>query len=206
VGGLRSGSHVDDITRSTLLVRLRDKHDAEAWSTYEALYRPLVRAYAISRGLDESAADDVAQQCTQVVLERIAEYEHAGSFKSWLRAIAEHKIVDRFRSSRHEGGAGTAFWRGREATAGRADSRDPADAWERHWEHAHIMFCAERARTQVSESTYEAFDACVVRGMTPDVVAMLLNIPIDHVYVAKHRVLERIRVHLRELHGGEEPT
>lgn len=206
MGGIRSGGHVDDITRSTLLVRLRDRRDAEAWSTYESLYRPLVRAYAISRGLDASAADDVAQQCSEVVLEHIAEYEHAGSFKAWLRAIAEHKVIDRFRAWKREAGADTAFWRAREADAEREGGAAPADAWDRHWDHAHIMFCAERARKQVSESTYEAFEACVVRGMSPDSVAALLNIPVDHVYVAKHRVLERIRGHLRELHGGEEMT
>ena len=91
-----------DHTRSTLLVRLRDRSDEQAWRTFDALYRTMLVGYARARGLPPADAEDVAQQCAEAVLEQIGQYTHAGSFKSWLRAIAEHKIVDRFRAQRRE--------------------------------------------------------------------------------------------------------
>ena len=48
--------------------------------------------YARTRGLPEADAEDVAQQCVQAVVEQIAAYAHAGSFRTWLRENAE--LVD----------------------------------------------------------------------------------------------------------------
>ncbi len=189
---------MDDLTRSTLLCRLKDRADTGAWETFGALYRPLILSYARSRGLSESDAEDVAQQCTQAVLEKIGEYQHLGSFKAWLRAIANHKVVDKHRAGQHEVHAGTGFWGGHAV-----DEPDASDSWDRQWAHAHIAYCAQRARATVNDSTYEAFEACVVRGLRPADVAASLNISVNQVYVAKHRVLERIRELLRELHGDE---
>lgn len=194
---------MDDSTRSTLLVRLRDRGDTVAWETFHSLYRPLICGYAVSRGLGAAEAEDVAQQCSQVVLERIAEYEHLGSFKAWLRAIAEHKIVDQVRRARRVVQGDTAFWGEQRAAVGAPEPDSPEAMWDRQWERAHIMHCAERAKKSVNESTYEAFEACVVRGMEPAAVAALLNLTVSQVYVAKHRVLERIRALLRDLHGQD---
>lgn len=194
---------MDDSTRSTLLVRLRDRGDTDAWETFHSLYRPLICGYAVSRGLGSAEAEDVAQQCSQVVMERIAEYEHLGSFKAWLRAIAEHKIVDQIRRARRLVQGDTAFWGEQRSAVGARAPDSPEAMWDRQWERAHIMHCAERAKRSVNESTYEAFEACVVRGMDPAAVASLLNITLAQVYVAKHRVLERIRTMLREIHGQD---
>ena len=190
---------MDDLTRSTLLCRLKDRADVGAWETFAALYRPLIVAYARGRGLSDSDAEDVAQQCTQAVIEKIADYQHMGSFKAWLRAIAGHKVVDKHRLASREHQPGSGFW-----GAHAEDAAAPDESWDRHWAHAHIAYCAERARATVNESTYEAFAACVVRGQRPADVATALNLSVNQVYVAKHRVLERIRELLRELHGDEE--
>lgn len=190
---------MDDPTRSTLLQRLRDRADTDAWAVFDSLYYPLVVAYARSRGLSDADARDTAQQCSQAVVERIGEYQHLGSFKAWLRAIADHKIVDRRRRLSREVQPASGFW-----PAHDDPSPSPADAWDRAWLRAHVAYCAKRARQGVSESTYEAFEACVVRGVAPSDVATALNISVNQVYVAKHRVLERIRALLREVHGDEE--
>jgi len=188
---------MEDSTRSTLLTRLKDRGDVGAWGAFESLYRPLLVSYAMSRGLNAPDAEDVAQQCTQAVLEKIDDYQHLQSFKAWLRAIAEHKIVDRFRRLQGDVQADSAFWGTQRDTTG----SPVEDLWEAQWVRAHILHCAERVRGSVNESTYEAFSACVVRGMEPAAVAGLLNLTVNQVYVAKHRVLERIREMLRELHG-----
>lgn len=218
IGCIMFGSRMEP-TRSTLLIRLRDRSDEQAWRTFNDLYRPMLVAYARWRGLNEADADDIAQQCVQVVLERIGEYEHRASFKSWLRAIAEHKILDRVRRLR---GSAGAIARSADDGAGRAararevqpatgafealahPSPEGADEWERQWSMAHLRHCAEQARREVSDSTYEAFRAYAIDGREPGAVAAALGISVNQVYVAKHRVLERIRSIMLEL-TGEEP-
>ncbi len=201
IGGFRPT--MEDSTRSTLLQRLKDRSDTDAWATFQSLYRPLIVSYAISRGLSVTDADDVAQQCTQAVLEGIGGYQHLQSFKAWLRAIAEHKIVDQFRRAHGELHKDSAFWRSQRDVSIGADADALGAAWDHAWTVAHVTHCAERVRESVNESTFEAFAACVVRGMPPETVAGLLNISVNQVYVAKHRVLQRIREMLRELHGED---
>lgn len=182
---------------------MRDRTDEWAWRTFGDLYRPLIVSYARSRGLDASDAEDVAQQCTQAVLESIGEYQHLHSFRSWLRAIADHKIVDSFRRQ-HRAVQGTSgFWDAQACEVRDPAGDTPSQAWDRQWMRSHIAYCAERVRASVNETTYEAFHACVVRGMEPAAVATALNLTVNQVYVAKHRVLERIRSMLRDLHGQD---
>lgn len=188
-----------DHTRSTLLIRLRDRSDEQAWRTFDALYRTMLVGYARARGLPPADAEDVAQQCAEAVLEQIGQYAHAGSFKSWLRAIAEHKIVDRFRAQRREVQAESGVLSG---------APDPAPAleqeWDRHWTIAHLRYCAQAVRSDVAENTYAAFAAYALEGRPVQAVAAALNMTPNQVYVAKHRVLDKIRAMMLEL-LGEEP-
>ena len=184
-------------TRSTLLVRLRDPTDQEAWRTFDELYRPMLVGYACARGLDQADAEDVAQQCIQAVLKQIGEYQHLGSFRTWLRTIAERRIRDLFRR-RREVQADTGVW------AEQRDSKPPPeDLWERHWWSAHLRYCAERVKHHFAESTYAAFVGYAIEEQPAAAIAEQLGLSVNKVYVAKHRVLERIRELMLELTGSD---
>lgn len=49
-------------TRATLLVRVRDARDCDAWAEFVDLYMPLIYSYALKNGLQEADAADVAQE------------------------------------------------------------------------------------------------------------------------------------------------
>lgn len=182
-------------TRSTLLVRLKDRSDQAAWRTFDALYRPMLTSYARSRGLSHQDAEDVSQQCAAAVLEHIADYEHAGSFKAWLRSIAGHKIADQFRK-RREVQPGTGV-----LTSFQDTGDSTGDQWERQWSMSHLLYCAEMVRTEVAPGTYNAFVGYAIEGRPPAEVGESLGMTANQVYVAKHRVIERIRALVLELTG-----
>ncbi len=187
-----------DETRTTLLLRLRDGNDQTAWRTFDQIYRPLLVGYARTRGVDANDAEDLAQECVQAVLDRIGEYEHLGSFKSWLRAIAENKIRDRFRARKREVQAESGV------LTGLADAQEtPEQVWERQWWSAHLRHCSEQVRHEVAPSTYSAFVEYAIEGRPPGVVAEKLGLSVNQVYVAKHRVLDRLRGIMMELTGCE---
>ena len=56
------------ITRSSLLLRLRDADDQEAWGHFVRLYGPLVYRFARRRGLQDSDCGDVTQEVLGAVL------------------------------------------------------------------------------------------------------------------------------------------
>ena len=54
-------------TRPSLLVRLRDGDDREAWRQFVELYAPLVYGFARRRGLQDCDAADLTQDVLQAV-------------------------------------------------------------------------------------------------------------------------------------------
>jgi len=182
-------------TRSTLLIRLKDRADEGAWRTFNRLYRPMIVGYACSRGLKQPDAEDVAQQCIKAVLANIDEYEHVGSFKAWLRTITENKINDLMRGRK-------AYNRESDILAQQpAAGPDPAQLWERRWLAEHLRFCVEKVKSDIAEQTFLAFFQNVIEERPAKETADRLGISVNQVYVAKFRVLERIRALLLELSG-----
>ena len=185
-------------TRSTLLVRLADHSDEEAWQTFDELYRPLLVSYTRSRGLTPEDAVEITQECVAAVVENIHRYQHVGSFKAWLRTIAENKIHD-LHESRH---------RERKALSRLTDrqvDKHPGteELWERRWLMEHLIYCVEKVRPQIAEHTYQAFVQNVLEEQPAKEVAASLGMSLNQVYVAKFRVLERIRGMLRDLTGSD---
>jgi RNA polymerase sigma-70 factor, ECF subfamily len=52
------------ITRPSLLARIRDQRDTEAWSQFAAIYSPLVYRFVRRRGLQAGAVRPAARQWT----------------------------------------------------------------------------------------------------------------------------------------------
>src|SRR5262249_30434198 len=98
------------VTRPSLLLRIRDVKDAEAWSQFVDLYAPMV--YGFVRKHAPQAAD--AADWTQEVLRPIAatarhwEYDpRRGSFRGWLFTVVRNKLSSFVqRRKRHEQGSG----------------------------------------------------------------------------------------------------
>ncbi len=189
-----------DETRSSLLAALKDRSNRKAWHTFNQLYRPMLVNYACKRGLSREDAEDVTQQCVAVVVEHVGDYQHAGSFKTWLHTIAERRICDVYRRRRELQGD-TSFWTTREAQPDCQPS--PEEVWERQWWTDHLRHCAAAVRHDIEDHTYAAFVAYALEDQPASAVAQLLGISLNQVYVAKHRVLERIRGLLFELTGCE---
>src|SRR5712671_6362451 len=82
-------------TSATLLQRLRDRGDSDAWDRLVRLYTPLIRGW-LSRHLPQSAdVDDLTQQVLTVVVEKLPTFEHngrAGALRTWLRGICVNRL------------------------------------------------------------------------------------------------------------------
>ncbi len=78
-------------TRPSLLARVRDVRDADAWQTFVTLYAPLVYRYVRQRGLQDADAADLTQDVMSAVARSIRTFEYRperGRFRDWLRTIA----------------------------------------------------------------------------------------------------------------------
>jgi RNA polymerase sigma-70 factor (ECF subfamily) len=88
----------DNITSLSLLQRVRVR-DARAWDRLLALYRPLVWTWCQRGGMRPDDAADVIQEVFLAVASGVDEFRRVGegSFRSWVRGITRHKLLDFYR-------------------------------------------------------------------------------------------------------------
>ena len=92
-----------EATRASLLARIRNVHDTQAWREFDSIYRPMLYRFARSRGLDRASAEDVVQRCMAAVVRQAPTFQYQaskGKFRNWLRKVAENKVRDLLRAQR----------------------------------------------------------------------------------------------------------
>lgn len=185
-----------ETTRGSLLQRIRDRRDQVAWQEFDAVYRPLIRRFAKSRGLDDASSEDVVQHCMLAVHRHIDEFNYdprKGRFKGWLRTVADNRIRNLVRGHRDQP-AET-----RDLRQPQESEETPEDAFDRIWHLEHLSFCLRRIRSEVQESTFRAFELHVLEEWPVERVAIELKMTNDQVYRIKWRVLQKLRSEMRRL-------
>ena len=154
-----------ETTRTSLLVRVKNREDSQAWCEFVGLYRPILLRYARARGLNHVDAEDVAQQCLATITEKMASFEYdpsRGRFRAWLRTMVNHRIQN-VRARRREQIADSGDFK-------RPQEREPSpeEAWDQIWQEEHLKYCLEQIRTLVESKTFEAFSPRGDRADTCD--------------------------------------
>ena len=186
-------------TPSSLLDRLRAPGDDAAWRRLWDLYGPTVVDWCRGAGLSAEDAADVRQEVFRTVAQGIATFRRdrpGDSFRGWLYATTRRRIVDHWRQTgRQPRAAGGTDAQDRlaqlpaEGSASGAGPTDPGDLYRR---------CVALMKTDFEDRTWRAFWAVTLDGRSPVEVAAELGMTPGAVYVAKTRVLKR----LREEFGG----
>ncbi len=189
-------------TRPSLLVRLRDGRDQQAWSQFVDLYAPLVYRFARRRGLQDADAADLTQDVLQAVsggIQRLDYDPRRGTFRGWLFTVARNKLRN-FLAAQRRPGRGTG-----DAAAQQllqelpAREGDQAAWWDEEYERRVFSWAAGQARGAFRDSTWQAFWQTAVEGHPPGEVAAGLRLSVGAVYVARSRVLARLRQELAGL-------
>jgi RNA polymerase sigma factor (sigma-70 family) len=182
-------------TRPSLLLRLRNSRDSEAWRTFVETYTPLVYAYCRRRGLQASDVADVTQEVMAQVLRSIPDFTYQpqrGRFRDWLGTITRTKLA-RFLSRNARAGKGEGGDARAEELTWQVEAPESDTLWTEGF-HARVLEVAmKRARPDFQEVTWTIFEHAWVRGQAAPEVARELGVPIESVYIAKSRVLKRLR-------------
>ena len=178
---------------SSLLDRVR-AHDQVAWERLVNLYSPLVFAWCRRGGLQPADAADVGQQVFLDVARGVREFRRAGgSFCAWLRVIARNRLCDHFRTAQTQGDraeGGDALQRLEQMVAD-SDSSDLGS--DREEEALLFRRATELMRREFEERTWQAFWMVVIDGRPAAEAAGRLGMSANAVYLARGRVLRRLR-------------
>ena len=185
-------------TRSSLLSRVRDFGDEAGWDEFYKLYRPLLIRYARRRGLGTQDAEEIAHACIEVVVSRIQDFQKQKSFRGWLHRIVDYKVKQHLEGRRRQ--------RLVSDPAALDDVQDagpsPAELWERHWNRTHLLYCLASLRGELADHTLAAFERYVLDEVPVKKIAEDLALTPNQIYVAKNRVMKRLRERFEDLIDG----
>jgi RNA polymerase sigma-70 factor, ECF subfamily len=183
-------------TSSSLLERLGDRSDSEAWTRLVELYTPLIRGWLGRYAVAESDADDLAQTVMTAVVANLPNFQHngrVGAFRTWLRTITVNSVRQKFRIDRKTAGSagGSAF------LASLNELDDPATGLSNMWDQAHdahvLRTLLTWAEPEFEAKTWRAFRRQVFDEARPQTVADELETTVNAVLVARSKVLKRLR-------------
>ena len=192
-----------EATSRTLLERVRDPGDTEAWQRFYVLYAPLIEGFARRSGLSEDDVLEVRDECLALVSHKLREFEYdraRGAFQGWLYRLTRGKVIDHLRRPR-AAPADTALL----ADLSTDDEAAPDQAWERSWREQHLRFALRQAAERVSERTYQTFQLLLLENCSVPEVCERMGMNPNQVYKAKARALTAVREVLERL-GIEPPA
>ena len=187
---------MDWVTTTSILEGLADFGNPVAWGRLTDRFRAPIVAFAVRMGVREPEAEDIAQETLLAFAEgyRKGGYDLGkGHLGDWLFGIAYRQLLKmRERLARREaqaprGGTATSFW------AKIPDEKDATTSWDEEWARAVLSQCLQQVRKELEPSTVQAFEMFALVRRPADEVASQLGISRGAVYVAKHRVLNRLR-------------
>lgn len=184
-------------TSISLLDRITQQPDAEAWNQLAELYTPVLRSWL--RRYDVLApadVDDLVQDVLLTVSKELPRFQHSGrpgAFRAWLKSI----LVNRLRH----------FWRSRQNRAVAVGGSDFLDLlkqlhdegtpvsqlWDEEHDRQLIRRLLEIVEPRFAPPTWQAFRLQVLEGLPAETVASELKMPLHSVYAAKSRVLQAMR-------------
>jgi RNA polymerase sigma-70 factor, ECF subfamily len=186
-----------------LLQRARAGESA-AWNRLVALYTPLAGHWCRAYGLQPADVEDVLQEVFLAVARKLPDFragpEGGVSFRAWLRVIAANKVRDHWRGKEPGAGGSDAQQRLEQVPdVFPADSDDGTDEAEKRMLYQRAL---ELIATEFSETTWQAFWRFFVTGRSAADVAEELGITVNAVYLAKGRVIGRVRAEFGGLLEG----
>jgi RNA polymerase sigma factor (sigma-70 family) len=191
-------------TRLSLIARLSDHDDVEAWDEFVAIYVPLLYRLARQKGLQHADAEELSQEVLIAVSRAVHRWQpdpERGRFRDWLFRIGRNAIINFLMRPKHRpigSGKSDVMWM-LEQKCDHTFGESAVFALEQRREVFH--WAAARVSSVVEATTWQAFWQSSVESRPIAEVARSLGISVGSVYVARSRVMARLR---SEVSGFEE--
>jgi RNA polymerase sigma-70 factor (ECF subfamily) len=181
-------------TSASLLGRLRQPGEQLAWDRFVQLYTPMLYCWAQRWGLQDQDAADLVQEVLVALVQKLPEfhYDPQRRFRAWLRTVALNKCRD---FGRRRGLGGNAEGSLGDVPAPAEDDELAEAEYRRHL----VSRALQLMQVEFSPKMWQACWEHVVMGRPVAEVAAELGISEGTVYVAKSRIMSRLRQELEGL-------
>ncbi|MFN0052468.1 MAG: RNA polymerase sigma factor [Planctomycetales bacterium] len=191
-------------TRASLLLRLRDPRDHEAWVEFVSLYEPVIYRVLRRTGLQDADALEMSQELFLAVNRNIGRWEPGaehGSFRGWLRRVTRNLVVSWVRRQKRQVTSSSLDLDELLESPPAVDGLETGEL-DRELRRALFHLASERVRAEVRPQTWQAFWEVAVSGTSVAEVAIRLGMTAGAVRVAKCRIIARLRELVAEMEKG----
>lgn len=193
-------------TSSTLLLRLRDLNDEEAWEEFLTRYTPRIFAWCRRYNLQESDASDVTQEVLRKLLRAMRSFQYdssRGSFRGWLKTVTNNAIRDFVSTLKNPArGSGDTLVHSNLAAIQDPDALAAlAKTIEAESEQELLCEAESRVRLRVQPHTWQAYELTARQQLKAADAANQIGMPVSEVYVARSRVIKMLRQEVEKLNG-----
>lgn len=177
-------------TRTSLLVRVRNAQDSEAWAEFDGLYRPMMARFAAALGIRGADADDVVQDSMEKLLNRLRDFQYDprnGRFRGYLKKVIFNRCAT-LRRGQREVPAGSGDF-------DRPQEREP-DAEKRFiqiWEEEMMRYCLARVARESDPIAMRAFHLHNQEQLPMDRVELETGLNAKQIYKATFEIRRRLR-------------
>jgi RNA polymerase sigma-70 factor (ECF subfamily) len=191
-------------TRPSLLLRIQNTQDSAAWREFVELYQPLLYRLTRRRGFQHADALELSQEALLAVARHIGRWEidpHRGSFRNWLCKVTRNLMINFLAQQRRQpqGVGKTDF----QQLLARQPDPQSSEAAEFDLESRRQQFhwAAQQVQHEFQPRTWAAFwETCVLQREIKTVAAEL-DLSTGAVYVARSRVMARLRQCVQRVRG-----
>jgi RNA polymerase sigma-70 factor (ECF subfamily) len=190
-------SGIDDPSRThaSLLLRVRDPGDHQAWAEFQTRYGPMIRGWC--RHWFPRETEDKVQDVYCKLVDRLRTFEYdpaKGRFRGWLKTVTNRLMSDLKTLA-------PTLVPDDDPCLDQAEAR--LDLYERlaaEYDLELLETARDHVRGRVLDHTWRAYVETAERGRNPSEVARELGMKVGAVFQAKHRVITELRreIEIRE--------
>ena len=180
-------------TRPSLILRLKDLHDVQAWNDFAEIYEPLVYRLARKLGMQHADALEAKQEVMLHLVHVVENWQQrpGGSFRGWLYRVARNVML-RHLEQRRRDPKGTGDTQ-QHVLLAEIEAPELTAEFDVEFKRQVFAWTSRRVRAEVEPTTWQAFWRTYVDGVPVSEVAAQLGISKGNVYVARSRVMKRLR-------------
>lgn len=183
-------------TRVTLLDRIHNTRDQQAWAEFVGLYGPLIFTFARRRLPQDEDAADVMQEVLSAVLEGTYQRTNV-RFQKWLVTVLLNEIRDFHadRVRRAEVSADELVAECPEVNPSRSEEEE----WEQDRQRQLFLVAADRVRERTNAAHWNIFLRTALEHQSGHAVAVAAGMSLTNVYTVKSRLLKDIKDEIQRL-------
>jgi len=181
-------------TRVSLILRLQDLRDAEAWDEFAVIYEPTLRSVIRRLGLNEFDSDDAFQEVMlklSQVIHKWSPDKNNATFRGWLYRVARNTLINYLKSSKHLNELALVGF----DLDGIAESKDePLRSFvDLEFSRQVLIHVSRKVELEFTPTNWQAFWLSYAKRDSIENVAQKLCISKSRVYIARSRILHRLK-------------